>query len=77
MQSCTLQCSLHRILYSFYFIFIVDFAFIFRTPVFRQKRVLLFHHCQFVIMSVGKRVFCETTHRIFFETSQGALGVKN
>ena len=37
------------------------------TPIFKRKGVLWFHHCQYVSMSVGKRIFSKTAHRIFLK----------
>ena len=32
-----------------------------------NERVLWFHHCQYVTVSIGKRVFSKTTHMIFLK----------
>ena len=36
-------------------------------PAFRRKGVLWFHHCQYVSLSVTKRVFSKTAHKIFLK----------
>ena len=40
---------------------------LFWTPIFRQKGVLWFHHCQYVSMSVDKLIFSKRDHRIFLK----------
>ena len=54
-------------------------SFICWTPVFRRNGVLPFHHCQYVSMSVGKRIFSKMAHRIFLKLvmKSGCLRVKN
>ena len=54
-------------------------SFICWTPVFRRNGVLPFHHCQYVSISVGKRIFSKMAHRIFLKLvmKSGCLRVKN
>ena len=44
-----------------------NYSILFWTSAFSRKGVLWFDHCQYVSMSVGKRVFSKTTHRFFLK----------
>ena len=49
------------------------------TPTCRRKRILWFHHCQYVGRSVGKPFFSKGAHRIFLKLLMklGCLKGKN